>query len=101
VDDQADIFNDTWTSTASSVTRSLAATVHYQRIDDVILNGGSGNETYNVNGTESIFSTTLNTGNGNDIVNVDGTSGALVVNLGGGTDSVNITPTARLLDAIQ
>jgi hypothetical protein len=101
VNDQTDGFGDTWTITGSTITRTAAATIHYGFINFVNIFGGTGNETYNVNGTEPTFATTLNTGDGDDTVNVEGTSGKLTVNLGGGFDFVNITPTSQFLDNIQ
>jgi RTX calcium-binding nonapeptide repeat (4 copies) len=55
----------------------------------VTINGGSGGNTFVVNGTQT-FATTLNTGSGPDMVNVLATTGALTVNGQSGTDTVNI-----------
>jgi acrosin len=102
VDDQANGASEPFTMTALSVSRMGSALITYgPGIYQVVISGGGGNNTYNVNGTEAGFTTTLETGGGNDTVNVEATSGPLVVNLGNGTDSVNVSPVAQNLNNIQ
>src|SRR5262249_31342545 len=60
-------------------------------IGSVNINGGSGGNKFNVDGTVLNVTTNLNTGTGIDTVNVKGTQGALVVNGQSGHDTVNIT----------
>jgi hypothetical protein len=86
VTDQNDSFNDTWTVTGSTVTRSFSATIHYNWQNFINLWGGTGNLTYDVQGTEPSFTTTLYTGtdvnlgpSAFDTVNVQATSGTLNV----------------------
>jgi hypothetical protein len=55
----------------------------------VIVNGGSGGNTFTVDSTHA-FPTTLNTGTGPDNVYVHGTTGSLTVNGQGGSDNVAI-----------
>jgi hypothetical protein len=90
--DQNDGFNDTYTMNANSMTRTSSALISYAGQNFVNINGGTGNVTYNVNGTEAGWATTLNTGTGADTVNVLATSGTLAVNAqgGGGNDVVNL-----------
>jgi hypothetical protein len=105
--DQNDGGNATYTLTAGSVTRAGTALISYggvHLINFVNINGGSGNDIYNVNGTESFYATTLDTGSGQDTVNVQatgGSGGTLTVDLGNGTDTINVTPTSRSLNNIQ
>jgi hypothetical protein len=89
LDDQKSAFNETWTLTSSSVTNLVAATINYFAIDHVNVNGGGGNNTYNVQGTEAFFGTTLNPGGGRDTINVRATSGPLTINTDG-LDTVNV-----------
>jgi hypothetical protein len=103
IQDQNDTSSDFWTITGSYVTRTGGGTVIYDEMDFVNINGGFGNETYDVTSTETNFIITVNTGDGNDTVNVEGTTsfGPLTVNLGAGFDFVNIARTSQFLDDIQ
>jgi hypothetical protein len=71
--DQNDSSGDTWTITGSTITRTRSAVVHYYDQGVVVVNGGSGNLTYNVLSTEAGFSTGIDTGPGADTVNVQAT----------------------------
>jgi hypothetical protein len=89
--DQNDPFNDTYTLTASTMTRTASAVITYGGLSAVTLDGGKGIETYNVNGTGTPL--TLNAGIGNDTVwlgtgNLDTLPGHVTVNGQGGTDWV-------------
>jgi hypothetical protein len=100
--DQAKSTPQNYTMAASSVTRPGSAVVTYGAgINSVNIYGGSGKNIYNVNGTEALFPTALNTGDGSDTVNVESTNGDLTVNLGSGTDILNVSPAAHNLDNIQ
>jgi hypothetical protein len=103
VSDQSNSSNLTYTMTATSLSRPGAAAINYVLMTSVTLNGGTGSDTYNVNGTGGLNFTTLNTGSGPSVVNVIATtSGApLTINEGVGTDTVNISPSAQDLDNIQ
>jgi hypothetical protein len=93
VHDQANSADQTFTMTDSSVSRTGSALISYgYAINAVNIFGGSGNNTYNISGTEPFFATTLNTGNGTDTVNVQATTGPLTVNGqgGSGNDVVNV-----------
>src|SRR5262249_22529848 len=48
IDDTANATNSTYTITGSSVARTGSAAVSYSNITDLIINGGSGTNTYNV-----------------------------------------------------
>ena len=50
VDDQADPFLDTYTVTTSTVGRNNTAPITYSNVELVALNGGSGGETYSIEG---------------------------------------------------
>jgi hypothetical protein len=58
----------------------------------VVVNAGSGGNTFNVQETFGAAVTTLNTGIGSDLVNVQGTTGALVINGQSGADTVIVGP---------
>jgi hypothetical protein len=93
VNDTTTSSNQTWTLNSSSILRSGSNTISFSGgINFVNVNGGNGNNTYNVYGTEPSYATTLNTGSGVDTVNVFGTTGPLAVNSagGGGNDVVNV-----------
>jgi hypothetical protein len=92
VNDQATATAQSWTVASNSLTRSGAGSVSYGGISNLVVNGGGGNNTYTISGTQASAGTTLNTGAGTDTVNVQGTTAALTVNVqgGGGSDVVNV-----------
>jgi hypothetical protein len=99
VNDQSGPANQTYTLAANSLTRSGASTVHIGGQNVVTVNGSSGANTYNVNGTGAINLTTLNTGGGNDTVNVAATgfNDPLTINeQGSGNDTVTVGSSANL-----
>jgi hypothetical protein len=71
------------------VSRSGVILVAYNGIQSVAINGGNGNNTYNVTSTPACPET-LNTGNGHDTVNVDTSSGRFVINEGTGGVNVDL-----------
>jgi len=87
--DQTHSGNDTYTlasssKVSSSVTRTGAATISYGSDKALNLYGGSGNDTYNIDGTPSGTAVTIKGGSGNDTFNVSPTAknlGALSGNL--------------------
>ena len=90
VNDQGTATARTYTLGASTITRSGVATITYSNFPNVILNGGSGANTYTVTGTSA--STFLSTGSGTTTVNVQATAQELVVaNSSGGSDAVNLS----------
>ena len=102
LDDQANTANSTYSLTSSTVTRTGAATISYASVDSVTLNGGSGNDTYNIQGTLSGTPVSVVGGPGNDAFNVSpssqnlGTVGAnLSINGGGGNDSLALDDQAN------
>jgi Ca2+-binding RTX toxin-like protein len=96
INDQGTAGAQTYTITSTSVAAtSLAQTLTYSKIASLVLNGGTGANTYDVQSTDA--GTTVNTGPGNDTVNVGSTSNTLAgilgqvnVNGGGGTDFLNV-----------
>jgi subtilase family serine protease len=94
VNDAADTTNRTATIDLSGITGLSPAAINFSfaSVNVLTVNGGSGNNTYTVNGTPAFTSMTLNTGSGTDTVNVQGTSVSLTVNGsgGGGNDVVNL-----------
>jgi hypothetical protein len=101
--DQSNTFGQTFSLGASSLSRLGSAAITYSGINFVTINGGNGNNTYNVSGTEDAFATTLNTGNGHDTVNVSGTGffGTFTINEGTGGDDVNLGATIHNLDSLH
>jgi hypothetical protein len=70
VNDQTTSSNQTWTLGANSVQRSGSGPITFNGgINFVNVNGGTGNNTYNVNGTEPGWATAINA-NGTDVVNI-------------------------------
>jgi hypothetical protein len=101
VNDQANTAaSQTYTLANFSVTRPGAAAITFERLTSVAVNGGTGNNTYNVTGNS--IPTMLSTGNGSDVVNVENTSpNPLTIDEGTGGVTVNISPTARNLNNIR
>jgi hypothetical protein len=96
--------NLTYTLGRNSVSRPGAATIAYIGVGAVTLHGSRANDTYNVTDTEGgLFDplTTVDTGFGAATVNVLATTGRLAVSAGSAPLTVNVSPTARNLSAIQ
>ncbi len=102
VDDGGNANPASWTVTGSNVTRTGAAVISYFNVSNIVLNGGSGQNTYDVQGTEPGGSTTINTGDASeDEVDVQADSGPLTINDGaGGNDITVVTQKPQNLDAI-
>src|SRR5262249_49923926 len=77
----------------------LPAAVNFSDMTFVTVHGGSGANTYSVEGTGASNLTALFPGNGNNVVNVEATNlgRRLAVNASLGDTVVNLTPTARRL----
>lgn len=101
IDDTPNTGDTTYTITRSSVARTGVGAINYSgNITNLVLTGGSGNNTYNVASTPSGSPTTLNTGNGVDTVNVRGDSGLLFINIGGLGDTIALTNSTATLGGI-
>jgi hypothetical protein len=102
VNDQFDTADQTYSLTATAITRPGAAAINFVSMRTVTLFGGSSANVYNITGTGA-FQTTVFTGPGTDTVNVETTTRALAITEQGpnGNDAVNISPMARNLDSIQ
>jgi len=100
IDDGSNTANSTYTITSSSVAWTGSAAVSYSNITNLVLTGGSGNNTYNVPSTPSLYPTSLNTGSGVDTVNVRGTGGPLFINSGSGRDTITLSNSAATLAGI-
>jgi hypothetical protein len=95
VNDQTTSSNQTFTLGFNSVQRSGSAPITFLTglINFVNVNGGSGNNTYNVDITGPDHATTINTGSGADTVNILGTTSPLTVTTttyAGNLNTVNI-----------
>jgi hypothetical protein len=93
VNDTTNANTQTFTLTDTTVQRQGSALITFgHNINFVTINGGSGNNTYNVVNTEPQYLSTINTGSGHDTVNVQRTTGTLNINGqgGGGNDVVNL-----------
>ncbi len=95
LDDQANSANSTYSLVGSTVSRTGTATITYLSVDSLVLNGGSGNDIYNIQGTGGETPVSIVAGKGNDTFNVSpssknlGTVNApLSINGGGGNDSM-------------
>jgi Ca2+-binding RTX toxin-like protein len=82
-------------------TGSAADTVHINDVTDLlVVNGQSGVDTVDVNGTGSGSISTLNGDSGNDIFNVRAMNGTVNVNGGDNDDSVHVGSDAPLLPSL-
>jgi hypothetical protein len=101
IDDGSNSANVTYTMTGASIVRTGSSPINYSgNITNLVLAGGSGNNTYNINSTPSGSSTTLNTGDGTDIVNVRGAGGRLCINTGIGPDTITLSSAVGTLAGI-
>jgi hypothetical protein len=94
--DQNDTFNDAYTVTGTTTTRNASALVTYNSLQGVVIDGGSGNVTYNIESTASGTPVTINAGAGDDTFNLaptgkflDSIKGNLTLNGGGGNNTLN------------
>jgi hypothetical protein len=100
IDDGSNTADTTYTVTASAVTWTGSGPINLNgSFTSLVLTGGSGDNSYNVQSTPSGSSTTLNTGGGVDTVNVHGTAGLLTIN-GAGRGTVAISNGASTLGGI-
>ena len=102
VNDQDDLGNDTYTVAAGSIQRTSSAGVTFSNIGAVFIEGGGGNDTYNVDSTAAVTPVTINVApgvaTGNNTFNVspddkdlDDIAGLLTVNaVGGGANTLNL-----------
>ena len=93
VNDQSAAFGDTYTVTSSTVTRPFFGGLTYSGIAGLTLNGQSSGNTYNIDSTSTPV--TINGGAGDDTFNIgggnlDALAGAVTVVGGGGTNQVNV-----------
>jgi hypothetical protein len=100
IDDGSNAADTGYTITNSSVARTGAAAISYVNMRNLLLTGGSGNNTYNVASTPSGSATTLNTGPETDTVNVRGAAGPLFMNSGTGGDTISLSNNAATLGGI-
>jgi hypothetical protein len=102
VNDSADTTNHSnLVLTYGSLTGLAPAAINFgvASINALTINGGSGNNTYTVNGPQGFLGDTLNTGNGSDLVYVEATSVATTVNAGAGGNIFRISPFTQYLAA--
>jgi hypothetical protein len=104
LDDQANAAGTTYSLTSSTVTRAGAAPISYSSMNSLVLNGGSGNDTYSVNGTAVGIKMSLDAGKGNDTFDVIGTAptSSVSVNGGAGTNTLvgpNVASTWKITGA--
>lgn len=108
IDDQADTAAVTYPlqtsgTSASTLVRTGAATISYNAsVKTVVLNGGTGNDVYNVDGTLAGVATTINGGPAKDTFNLSPTDqnlnsiqGAITIKGGGGGDALNVDDQAN------
>ncbi len=91
IHDQSNAANHTYTLTSTTFARAAAGLITYTSLTgSLILHGGSGATTFNVNST-AMAVTTLNSGTGVNTVNVRATTGTLNINGQSGQDTVNVS----------
>jgi hypothetical protein len=108
LDDSHDSANTTYTVTDSTVQAGGSAPISYIGIRSVTIDGGSGTDTFNVQGTAAGIPVTLNTGAGTNSVNVGDSRntieeflGNLTVIGGGGSNTLNLNDQGELDPATQ
>jgi hypothetical protein len=102
VEDGGNANPSSWTVTGSNVSRAGAAAISYFNVSNIVLNGGSGLNTFDVQGTETGGTTTINTGDAcEDEVDVQADNGFLTVNDGAGANDITVvTQKPQNLDTI-
>ena len=100
LDDSSTDFNDTYTITPTTVSRTVFGGLSYSGIGTLTLNAENtlnstpltGNNTININGTADAVTTNVNGQGGNDTINVNNTGilGSLNVSTGTDGSTVNI-----------
>ena len=104
VDDSADTAGNTGNLTGTMLTGlGMSSGIQYEDIESLTVKLGSGDDTFNIQGTHT-WATTVNAGAGEDTINVQTVSGDTTVNAGADDDVVNVgssAPTAGgVLDGI-
>jgi hypothetical protein len=100
IHDESSTVDTTYTITSATVTWTGSAAVNYFNVTSLTVNGGSGNNTYNITGSPATGPATINTGNGVDSVNVRGAAGRLFINSGSGGDTITLSNGAGTLGGI-
>ena len=94
VDDSADTTGRAVTIGATSLTGTMVngTTVNYANLSSLHVDGGSGGNSFTVNGTPSAITTTLDSGSGDNTTNVTatGTTSTLDIDGQGGADAVDL-----------
>jgi Ca2+-binding RTX toxin-like protein len=90
LDDQANSANGRYSLAGPTVSRTGTATISYDTINRLVLNGGGGNDVYNLNGTPAGVKLALVAGKGNDTFRAIATasSSSVSVSGGGGSDTL-------------
>src|SRR5262249_16350303 len=99
VDDSADGSSDTYTVTATQISRANGpVTIDYGTTENITLSTGNGNNTVNLTATAAGTTLTVDTGKGSDTFNAGLTgglltdlAGAVSVNAGSGSDHLNLS----------
>jgi hypothetical protein len=102
INDQGDLDAHTYSISATTVTRSGAASIVYATVESLTLNAGLADDTIDVLNTATPANV-VNAGNGDDTINVRGTAAGapLTVNGGNDDDTINIGSLGNSLDDIQ
>lgn len=92
LNDQGDVTDNTYTLQANSVARTGGPTISFATLENLVLNGGTGTNTYNVNATGATISTTVNDGTGGATFTIagDGLTGNNTFNGFGGGDNFTL-----------
>jgi hypothetical protein len=100
VNDQANASVRTYTLTATTFTRGGGGVITYGSAPgQLVINGGSGADTYQITGTATATTTLLNAGDGGNNIRVQGSAGPLTINTGTG-DTVTLGGASNTLDPI-
>ena len=84
--DQANTAKATYTINEGSVTRS-SANIQLDHVENIVIDGGSAADSFQVGATEADTNTTLNGGSGDNVFFVKATAAGSVLGLNGGADA--------------
>jgi hypothetical protein len=87
LDDQANSTNARYSLVGPTVSRTGTATISYDTINRLVLNGGGGSDAYSINGTAAGIKLALVAGKGNDMFSMIATDPSSTASISGGGGS--------------
>ncbi len=100
INDQANTLVRRYTLTATQFTRTGGGIITFNSAPgQLVINGGSNADSYQITGTPGAGTTVVNAGNGGNSVRVQGSGGPLTINIGAG-DTVTLGSASNTLDPV-